>query len=301
MSSLLAWYVLVVVFVFAALLLAGVYVQSNSAGDFDTKWNTPIGWLLVAALIGIVAVGVIGVYGTVVRVPRRGTLLPYLAHTVPLVAGCVLLAVAAGHTRLVLLFRRAESRPIGSFSSSTGPVIATGEVDATSYETSPALSQPAVCWTWQFSIRGVSGQTDDSWLVRQADSGGVPFALGDDSGSIRVDPRESTIRLPMVDEHICPADGRQPGRVGRELHRSTPGDEYRYQEAIVADGDRLSVLGTVDDETLVATRIYRPARAAVASRQYARHAAAAAIGGVLTVGAGILLAARYFQTPIPFL
>lgn len=45
-------------------------------------------------------------------------------------------------------------------------VIATGEVDATTHKTSPALSQPAICWTWQFLIRGVSGQTDDRWLVR---------------------------------------------------------------------------------------------------------------------------------------
>jgi len=300
-SSLLAWYVLVVVFVFAALLLAGVYAQSKSAGDFDTQWQTPIGWLLGAALVGILAVGIIGVYGTAVRVPRRRELLPYLAHTMPLVAGCVLLAIAAGHGRLAVLVRRAESVSVETLSSTTGPVIATGVVEPTTHETSPALSQPAVCWSWQFSIRGVSGQTDDRWLVRKADSGGVPFALADDSGSIRVDPRESAITLPMVDEHVCPADGPQPGRVGQNLHRSVAGNEYRYQEGVASDGDRLSVLGTVENQTLVAARIYQPAQANVAGRQYARRAAAAAVGGVLTVGLGVVLAARYFQTPTPFL
>jgi hypothetical protein len=301
MVSLLGWYVLVVVVTFVLLFFATSYAQARSSGDFDTQWNTPIGWLLVAATIGVVSVGVIGVYGT--KVPfsgRRRDLWPLAFHTVPLVAGWVALAVAASHGRLVGRFRRAEETPTASRPATDRLSIVTGEVESTTEANSPASSRPAVCWTWEFSLRGVAGQSNDNWITRKADSGGVPFDLNDGSGPVRVDPREATITFRMVDEYVCPADAPQPGKVGTNLHRSVPGDEYRYEEGVATDGDPLTVLGTVaEDGTLEATRIYRPETAATASRRYAVRAILAAGGGLVAIWFGIRLAANYFGTPLP--
>ena len=301
MASLLGWYVLVVVLTFVGLFFTASYTHAQSSGDFDTEWNTPIGWLLVAATIGIVSVGVIGVYGTEYRFSGRQDAWSLFFNTVPLVGGWVALAVAVSHARLVDRFRRAEETPTATVRSAEGPIIVTGEVESTQQANSPALSQPAVCWTWEFSLRGVAGQSDDNWLTRTADSGGVPFDLDDGSGAVPVDPREATITFPLVESHVCPADGPQPGAVGRDLHRSVPGDEYRYQEGVATDGDLLTVLGRVtDDGTLNASRIYRPGMASTASRRYAHRALLAAGGGLVAIWGGIHLAASYFGTPLPF-
>ena len=308
MPSALAWYVLTIVLMFILIFFVAVYEQSRSSGDLDTRWNTPVGWLLAAAMVGIVAVGTIAVYGTAVPVPDRGESGRFLLHTGPLIGGCVLIAVAVSHGQLVWLFRRAESRPTATVPDTDGTVIVTGEVEPAADEsmpatdtTSPALDQPAVCWTWEFSIRGVLGQPDDRWYTRKADSGGVPFDLDDGSGSVRVDPTSAIIKLPMSDHHLCPADGPHPGRVGRNLHQSVGGEEYRYEEGVADDGDPLTVLGTVTDEgTLDARRIYRPGMATTATRRYTRRAVFAAGGGLVAIGYGVRLAASYFGTPLPF-
>ena len=300
MASLLGWYVLVVVLAFVGLFFAASYAQAKSSGDFDTKWNTPIGWLLLAATVGVVSVGVIGVYGTEYRFSGRRDAWSLFFNTVPLVGGWVALAVAVSHARLVDRFRRAEETQTATVPSTAGPMIVTGEVEATTEAHSPALSHPAVCWTWEFSIRGVAGQSDDNWLTREVDSGGVPFDFDDGSGPVRVDPREATITFPMVETHVCPADGPQPGTVGTNLHRSVPGEEYRYEEGVAADGDPLTVLGRVtDDGTLTASRIYRPGMASTASRRYAVRAVLAAGGGLVAIWFGVRLAAGYFGTPLP--
>ena len=301
MASLLDWYALAVVLTFVLLFSTAAYVQARSSGDFDTKWNTPIGWLLVAATVGVASVGVIGVFGTGITLSGRLGALALYFNSFPLLAGCVLLAVAAAHVRLVGLFRHAEETRTATVSATDEPIIVTGEVDATTQATSPALSQPAVCWTWEFSLRGVLGQPDDKWFDRKADSGGIPFDLDDGSGPVRVDPREATITFPMVDEYVCPADGPQPGEIGENLHRSVGGDEYRYREGIASDGDPLTVLGRVtDDGTLKASRIYRPGMASTASRRYAMRATLAASGGLVAIWFGVRLAAGYFGTPLPF-
>ena len=301
MPPLVTWYVLFVVLAFVLLFLVAGYEQARSSGDFDTRWNTPIGWLAAAAFVGIASVGVIAVYGARIPFSSRGDVLPLLFHTVPLIAGWIGLAVAVSHARLVRLFRHAEETATASVPTTDGPIIVTGEVESTTEANSPALSQPSVCWTWEFSLRGVAGQDDDNWITRKADSGGVPFDLDDGSGAVRVDPREATISFPLVETHVCPANGPQPGAVGGNLHRSVPGDEYRYEEGVASDGDPLTVLGTVDDDgTLVATRIYRPGMASTASRRYTHRAILAGGGGLIAIGCGVGLAADYFGTTFPF-
>lgn len=301
MPSLVTWYVLFLILAFILLFFVAGYVSARSNGNFDTRLNTPVGWLTAAAFVGITSVGMIAVYGTRFPFSSRGDVLPLLFHTGPLVAGWIGLTVAVGHARLVRLFRRAEETRTVSVASTEGPIIVTGEVESTRRATSPALDRPAVCWTWVFSIRGVTGQSDDDWLTRKADSGGVPFDLDDGSGPVRIDPREATITFPLADEYVYPADGPQPGAVGRDLHQSVPGDEYRYEEAVSTDGDCLTVLGTVDDDgTLVAARIYRPGMASTASQRYTRRSILAAGGGLVAIWVGVHLAAGYFGTPLPF-
>lgn len=312
MPSALEWYVLFVVMTFVALFVVAHYVQWTGSGAIETQWNTPVGWLLAAATVGIFVVGVIAVFGSTVPIPARQEWLSYAIHTGPLVGGCLALAVAAGHSRLVLLFRRSERTQTTAVSDSESgtTVIVTGDVEATTHAISPALSQPAVCWSWTFEIRGTPEQEfslqpnslqagEPKWIPRKADSGGVPFDLDDGSGPVRIDPTAATLTVPMTNEHVCPADGPQPGRVGANLHQSVGGDTYRYREAVADDGDELTILGTVTDDGLDATRIYHPRTAATACQRYTHRALVAAVGGTVGIVAGIWLTARLFAVPLP--
>lgn len=310
MPSTLDWFILFVVIIFAALFIAAIYAQSTSSSSVDTNWNTPVSWIHTSVIVGFVIIAVIAIYGS--TVPTDFDANNPVFHLGPLVAGCVGLAVAAGHGRLALLFRRSDRKRTGAVPTHEAgtTVIVTGHVEAQTQEPSPALSQPAVCWSWEFANRGTADQKFDKissdiesyrWLPRNTGTGGVPFDLNDGSGPVRVDPEEPHVTLPLTDEHICHPDGPQPGRVGENLHRSYGGEQFRYREAVVTDGDELTIVGTVtDDGTLTARRVYTPVRADTARQRYTLLAILSAGGGLVAIVYGIRLTAQYFQAPLPF-
>jgi hypothetical protein len=309
MPSALDWYILFIVITFAMLFIAAIYLQSVSNSSVDTTWNTPVSWIYTSVIVGLVIAAVIGVYGsTVPAIGNRES----LYHIGPLVVGCTGLAFAAGHGRLALLFRRSDRTQASAVTAAEAgtTVIVTGQVDAETQELSPALSQPAVCWSWEFQLRGTASQKAHpswrysepyDWGTRKFGSGGVPFDLDDGSGPVRVDPDDPHVTLPLTDEQICHPDEPQPGRVGKNLHRSVGGEQFRYREAVVTNDDELTIVGTVtDDGALTARRIYRPARADTARQRYTYSAILLAGGGLVGIAIGIRLTAQYFQTPLPF-
>lgn len=325
MPSTLEIYGLFVGLTFFSLFVAAVYAQAKSNGDFATVWNTPVGWVLGAGLIGCYVVGIISLYGgDSFAFGTQSEKNTFLIYNTPLIAGCVALAVAAGHSRLSLLFRRSRSTETATVSNvgSGDTVIVTGKVTATTDTTSPGLDQPAVCWVWRFATRdeateaytgrmstvekqlqkAAGGRNRDlSWDPRKGDSGGVPFELDDGSGTVRINPTEASVKLPLTTEQVYHAESPQPGRVGNNLHRSVSAEEYKYREGIATDGDELTILGTVtDDGDLIAHRIYDSNRAAAADQRYAVRAVVAAVVGVVAVAGGVMISARHFGTPLPF-
>ena len=301
MAALLGWYVLGVVLLFVALFAAAGYYDAESSGDpIEQRTGTPTTWYMTAGFLGVIAAGIIALYGSLPEgFGGRGDVFALLVHVAPLVVGCGALAVAVDNGLVVFRLVRAKAANTGDIVRQAGTkrIAVTGLVASTP-STSPVFGREAACWTWSLALGW--DDRDVGWQTDQVGSGGVPFALDDGSGAVTVDPRSAHIELYGSRERVYDADADQPGTVGSNLRSSIGGDRYRYEEAIAGDGRKVTVLGRVrDDRTLAADRVI-DAGADDVTLRYAGRAGSLAVGGALAVYLGVQLTAGYFGTPVPF-
>lgn len=301
MDALLRWYVLGVVLVFVALFALAGYYDTEASGDaIEQRTGTPTEWYLLAGGFGAVVAGIVAVYGTGPNdFGGRREIVAILLHVAPLVVGCGALSAAASNGLVLVRLGRADDTDVGAVAArSTGERVAvTGLVTEPPGE-SPVFGREAGCWTWSLALGW--DDRDVGWQTDQVGSGGVPFGLADDTGSVTVDPDDAHVDLRGGRTEVYDAEADQPGRVGGNLRASIGGDRYRYEETVAADGREVTVLGTVgDDDTVVADRIIDSGSDEV-RRRYAGRTGVLAVGGVLAVYLGIRLTADYFGTALPF-
>lgn len=302
MPSQLEWYTLAVVLTFVGLIGVGMYYDAKSRGYLERRVGTPVEWLAIAAFVGIALVGVFGIYGTVAAAfDSRAALWAMTFNGLPVVVGCLALAIAAGNGRTLLRLLHADDASTGSVTAdSTGEAVAvTGLVRVDDPGTSPVFGREGACWSWRLYTRGRTDVDTDRWVGEKAGDGGVEFALDDGSGPVRVDPTDARVELFGGREAVYDADAAQPGRVGRTLRSSLGGTARKYEEAVATDGRELTVLGTaMADGRVDADRILDPGIGGVRSR-YAGRAGALAVGGLLALYLGLRWTAGYFGVPLP--
>ncbi|MCY4731892.1 E3 ubiquitin ligase family protein [Natronomonas gomsonensis] len=301
MAALVEWYVFGVVLLFVAVFAVAGYYDAESSGDIiEQRTGTPTTWYMTAGFLGVIAAGIIALYGSLPEgFGGRGDAFALLVHVAPLVVGCGALAVAVDNGLVVLRLVRAKAANTDDIVRQAGTkrIAVTGLVEETP-GTSPVFGRQAACWTWSLELGW--DDRDIGWQTDQVGSGGVPFALDDGTGAVTVDPREAHIELYGGRRQVYDADDAQPGSVGSNLRSSIGGDRYRYEEAVAAEGRELTVLGEVDTGgTLDADRVIDAGTDDVTLR-YAGRSGALTVGGVLAVYLGVRLTAAYFGTPLPF-
>jgi hypothetical protein len=300
MAALLEWYVFGVVILFVALFAVAGYYDTESSGDaIEQRTGTATEWYMTAGFVGVLVVGVIAVYGSLPEgFGGRRELFRMLLHVTPLVVGCGALGIALDNGLVLLRLRQADSTDTASVAErAAGDAVAvTGLVRSTS-GISPVFGREAACWAWALALGW--DDREIGWQTDQVGSGGVPFELGDGSGTVTVDPEGAHVELRGGRERVYDADADQPGRVGSNLRSSIGGDRYHYEEATATEGRELTVLGTVTGDGTVAADRVIDAGDDDTTLRYAGRSGALTLVGVLAVYLGVRLTARYFGTPLP--
>lgn len=301
MDAVLRWYVLGVVLLFVALFAAAGYYDTRASGDAITqRTGTPTGWYLAAGFVGVVAAGVVAVNGSIPEgFGGRAEMVALLVHVAPLVTGFGGLAAAVSNGLVLARLSRADATDAeGVAARQPGERIAVTGVVTEPEGESPVFGREAACWTWKLELGWED--RDVGWQTDQVGSGGAPFALADDTGSVTVDPGDAHVDVRGGRTEVYDADAAQPGRVGADLRSSIAGDRYRYSETAAADGRRLTVLGTLGEDGAVLADWIVDADADVVGRRYAGRTGVLAVGSLLAIVVGLRLTASYFGTPLPF-
>lgn len=257
-------YAFVVAMVFLAFLAAALrYERSAVKRRFERRLGVSWRWGMRAALLALVAIGVLLVVGSL---PTGGGAFAHRRHALAvalpsasLVGGSVLLAAAAGNARTVRSLLESET-------TTTGVGVVSGV--AASVETpgsTPFTGREALCWRWRAEVydpNGAEAVVNHSrlWEPRDVGTGGVPFRVETGGGSVRVDPTGGEPEtatgewiLDLAGERTVRCDGDEalgdaPERV-RDVEREYGSKPRRYVESRLAPGRAVTVRGRIEDGT----------------------------------------------------
>lgn len=223
-----------------------------------------IGLTLLAALVLGPLVGYLLAPPPVDGSPLVGTLVYGLY-----LGGLFVLATAAGNRSLYRRVAAADGPP----ELTPGPTVFGGAATCETPDTAPFSGREAVCWAAEVEVNADRHLLRDrpNWLPIEATSGGVPFRVD----GVLVDPAAARIApfgpLPgmergpaheFVDEYL-PDEVREGlarvrGVAVEAVENHAGDDGARFRDAVVAPGDPVTVVGTLErvpageyDDTLV--------------------------------------------------
>lgn len=285
---------------------AAIALYDDNAGGprierrVGASWSALVGAMTLAVVVAVLLAAVGRVPPEFFRGGRgqaRALGIWMALQTAVLAVGAAGLVVCASNAATYRRLRRLGDTPTGEVR--TGPVAVTGVVDAAGEPArSPIFGADAVAWRWRFD-RVPAVEKDDMWQVEATGVGGVPVAIDDGSGPVRVDPTDA-----RLDRWATRAATVEPGdRLGSgtdqvaAFRRRFDGDRRRYRETVGPTGTEATVLGTAvhrDDGLVIADGPDVPFVIADGGRdgllrEYARRAAVAGVGGALAVLLGLRL------------
>ncbi|MBW2520138.1 MAG: hypothetical protein JRD88_07290, partial [Deltaproteobacteria bacterium] len=161
-------------------------------------------------------------------------LLSGYAMTLGIVPAIAAIALFWSGFYFIFLKRRIENTPTSKIRS-----IAMGLVEVLGqsrrvYALVAPLSHSACAW---YRIRKYRKDSRDNWkLVREEDSGHVPFQIDDGTGMVTVAPKGASVKAKI--KHTS-----YPGQSGMSFTGSDFGDHEKWVEEIVYEGTSVYVLG----------------------------------------------------------
>jgi|GEM_PF-2038763 len=283
-------------------LLAGIvyYWTEGGAAPVRTRHGlTPLR-SAVAVVVGLAVSGLVvaavAVDLSTVLVGRRPVLRVGI-WVVLVVGGCEALTGAYGFARRWRSFRPDAIVPTGAVTD--GAVTVTGTVTDAETGSAPVTGRTAACWSWTVSVTGPglrNPSEDDHHGTVDGGTGGVPFAVDDGTGPLRVDPVGAT--LDLVDERSVTVESERDRPTGfanpaPDTERDYADRPREYAESVLQPGSTVTVRGRLTDEDGTPTlggseTVVVAGRPERITARYRRRAIGYAIAGVVGVAVGVV-------------
>lgn len=167
-----------------------------------------------------------------------------------IVGGIGLFLFGAGLREAYLAIRlwRRRAVPIGELDSASGTVTVAGRAERIDETVrAPLTGRDCLGYAWRIvglrTVRGLDGRVEQSFHQLGRGQEAVRFRLGDDSGSVVVDPAGATLRL--NEEHVADPLRDPIDRGEVSLTGVTHDGPRQYYEARIDDGETIVVQGSV--------------------------------------------------------